>query len=336
MKYLTLDVGGANVKKASITIRNGKIDVESYSYDYYPLWKKTGIADFLRDASSGLSFDCLGLTFTAEVSDAFPNKKDGVKQIIDSVHKAFPGKDFTVLSNNGELISPDEAIKQYLNVASANWYASAYLALKCIGNGIYVDMGSTTTDVIPLSAGKLSPKGKTDLERLKSQELIYSGALRSSLSGLSSKAPLTGGMVCVANEYFACTGDVYRILGFLRERDYVCETPDGRGKSKKECLQRLARMFLADGQELNEKQLNEVASYYMEKQLKLVADAIENIAGKQVVEPRLIGSGIGEFILKKAAKYAGLKYMPLSSSFGDAHVVAPCIGLAYIMHEMES
>ncbi|MFH1789271.1 MAG: hydantoinase/oxoprolinase family protein [Candidatus Altiarchaeota archaeon] len=333
MRYLTLDVGGANLKSALVVIKDGKTEVESYGYDYFPVWKRKDLTDYLRKASPDSSFDHLAVTFTAEVSDAFPDKKTGVEQIISSVASAFPWKDFLVLSNKGELLTPSQAVSNYLKVASANWYASAYLASRLFGNGIHADMGSTTTDLIPVINGKVSAEGKTDLERLASSELVYTGALRSSLSALSSKAPLNGRLVGVANEYFACTGDVYTLLGLLREKDYISETPDGRGKSRKECMQRIARLFLADGCELDEKQLKDTASYYMQEQLKLLGESIKNIALRDGVGRRIIGSGIGVFLLEKAARKTGMQYASLSSFFGDAHVAAPCIGLACLIHD---
>ena len=65
-----------------------------------------------------------------------------------------------------------EAKENYLEVAGVNWVATAWLVSKFIKNCIVVDIGSTTTDIIPIVDGKMVVKGKTDLERLSNGELV--------------------------------------------------------------------------------------------------------------------------------------------------------------------
>ncbi|KAF5431769.1 hypothetical protein C5S36_09850, partial [Candidatus Methanophagaceae archaeon] len=57
--------------------------------------------------------------------------------------------------------------KEPLSFSATNWLASAQFLAEEYKNVIFVDIGSTTTDVIPLVEGKIKAK-KADLERLKS------------------------------------------------------------------------------------------------------------------------------------------------------------------------
>ena len=101
-------------------------------------------------------------------------------------------------------------------VASANWLASASLAAQRSGEGVFVDIGSTTTDVLVLAGGAVAHEGSTDRERLASGELVYSGLTRTPVMALAGEAPFAGRRVAVMNELFATTADVYRVLGCCR------------------------------------------------------------------------------------------------------------------------
>ena len=61
--------------------------------------------------------------------------------------------------------------------------ASSLLLGKDYRDSIFVDIGSTTTDIIPIKNGK-PLAGKTDFKRLKNGELVYSGALRTNIAAI--------------------------------------------------------------------------------------------------------------------------------------------------------
>ena len=64
--------------------------------------------------------------------------------------------------------------------AAANWLALATAAARFVadGRGLLIDIGSTTTDLIPLDQGKVVVQGRTDTERLRTGELVYAGIRR--------------------------------------------------------------------------------------------------------------------------------------------------------------
>ena len=311
---LAFDIGGANTKIA--LIENKKIVLED-SY-YFPLFKyKNEFKNFLfnlifdtiipkiEDSELGLS--AAGITMTAELSDAFTSKCEGVNFILNSVENAL--EFFTepiripvyVLSNNLCLITIDEARKNPYLVASANWAASAWYAAKKYGNGILVDTGSTTTDIIPIKDGEIKAKGKTDLKRLRAGELIYTGILRTNVSAIVNSVKVNNKKTPVSSELFAATADVYLILNEISEKDYTCETADLRGKSKKECISRLARVVCCDTNELSEEQIVEIAKYVRERQIQRIIEGIEKVKGKCNKIEILIGAGAGTFLLKEIA-----------------------------------
>ena len=103
------------------------------------------------------------------------------------------------------------------------------------GRAILIDIGSTTTDIIPILDGKLVPGGKTDYERFATGELVYTGVRRTPICAI----PEFEG----AAELFATTLDVYLILGQIPEASDDRDTADGRPATKRFARARLSRMI---------------------------------------------------------------------------------------------
>ncbi|MFN3383142.1 MAG: hypothetical protein ACK41O_27060, partial [Runella zeae] len=98
---ITLDIGGANIK-----IFDG-----NYKSFYFPFWKrKNEFKNFMKDLK--LKADVFGITMTAELSDCFKDKKEGVNFIIDNLEQILDGEIF-FLSNdlNFKILNLKEARK---------------------------------------------------------------------------------------------------------------------------------------------------------------------------------------------------------------------------------
>src|SRR5262249_53239624 len=147
------------------------------------------------------------------------------------------GKPISVWRNDGRFVDLAVARQVPLQVAAANWLALATYAGRFAPSGpaLLLDIGSTTTDVIPLHDGKPTPRGRTDPERLKCGELIYVGVRRTPLCALLG---IEG-----AAEVFATTLDVALILDWIPENPDDCDTADGRPATKAAAHVRLARMM---------------------------------------------------------------------------------------------
>ena len=65
-----------------------------------------------------------------------------------------------------------------MDIASANWHACAALIAGKHTSALFVDLGSTTTDIVPIVDGKVAARGYTDAQRLAAGELIYTGLVR--------------------------------------------------------------------------------------------------------------------------------------------------------------
>jgi len=317
---LALDVGGVNIKAASIKVGEPH-RLLGFCTHYFPIWKfgKEKLFDALNQVNKTLGLECdvVALTMTAELSDAYQIKREGVEQIVDTVQRVYRGKPIYVLNTSGSFLDPESSIKSPLEVAGANWVATAWLAGKLLNSCVMIDVGSTTTDIIPMVKGRVAAKGKTDLERLQSGELVYTGALRTNLAALARRVPVNGVLTPLSAEYFASTGDVHLILKHISEEEFTVETADGRGRSLGEAYARLARIVCADVEMLSKETLDKIAKYLYKVQLKQIVDALKKVLmrleEKGVKLETCLTLGIGRrFLAKPAAAKLGLRAYELS------------------------
>ncbi|MEM1514698.1 MAG: hydantoinase/oxoprolinase family protein [Candidatus Bathyarchaeia archaeon] len=338
-----LDIGGANTKISFLSVENGVIRTVKVMSQYFPVWKRKDELPFmlkrLKARINSLErVDSVGVTMTAELSDAYRTKKEGVDHILESVKEAFHDVKILVLDVEANLLSPEEARRVHLKVASANWVATGWMISKLLPNCIIIDVGSTTTSIIPVINGKIAAEGKNDLEKLINGELVYSGALRTNIAAIVNSVPIKGSMARVSSELFATSGDVHLILGNIREEDYVTETADSRGKSRAEALARLARIICADANMLNEGEIVEVARYIYERQIDQISCGLRQVYEriKSKLEPNfpVVVTGLGRnFLACKAASAVGLKnIIDLGEVLGSEVALAtPSVGVAVMV-----
>ena len=87
--------------------------------------------------------------------------------------------------------------------------ASATLVARKCPDALFLDVGSTTTDVIPIVAGRVAARGRRIPARLRTGELVYTGALRTPVCAIVRSVPLRGRRCRVAAEHFAVAADVH-------------------------------------------------------------------------------------------------------------------------------
>src|SRR4030066_2220133 len=117
-------------------------------------------------------------------------------------------------------------------------------------NCIIIDIGSTTTSIIPIVEKAIMAEGKTDLEKLVNGELVYTGSLRTNVATTINTIPTSKGVAQVSSELFAQSADVHLILGNITEKEYTVETAEGKEKTRNAALDRLAPGGCAGTQEL--------------------------------------------------------------------------------------
>jgi probable H4MPT-linked C1 transfer pathway protein len=329
------DVGGANIKAARLDERSAELVLLER---YLPMWREVHrLPAVLAEMAATLRpAEAMAITMTAELADCFATKREGVAGVLDAFADAFPGTDPWVYGTDGEFRRPVDARRRPYRVAAANWMASASLASRAFPDALFVDVGSTTTDIIPIAGGRVVARGRTDPARLRTGELVYTGVLRTPVAAIVRTVPLRGRRCRVAAEYFACAADVHRWRGYVSEADYTCETPDGRGRSRAEAGARLARMVCADAHVIGDAAVDAIAGRVAAAQVRQVANGLRQVLRR--LGPSAPGlavlAGQGAFLARQAADAVGLATSDLADRMGrDAARSAPAAAVACLLRD---
>ncbi len=316
MRVLTLDIGGANTKYALFL--NNKFKKSRIIYN--PVWKK-GVINVLRKIKKETRPNIIAATFTAELSDVFEDKEKGVVKLVDACKKIF--KKVYFLSVDKELV---ESITEPRKLAAANFVASVYYLEKKFNEGILLDMGSTTTDIVPFKRGKIL-YFKTDLERLMNGQLVYIGFLRTPLNTIKNTIRFRNRDIRLAGEYFAITADLFRILGYKLK--YICETPDRKGKDRRSCLRRVARLLCSDVYEVKEEEIVNICTQIKGEIIRSISEPLKKISKNYKINKAYL-AGIGAEFLREICEESGLDYYVLDKKIAEN---LPCIGLHEIVKD---
>lgn len=321
------DIGGVNTKAARVA----QGDVLAVGCRAYELQRAPHALVFvLRELAVevGPAAATHAVTMTAELSQIFRTKRDGVSFVVDAVQTAFPSTEILVYAVDGRFLSPDQARDEPMAVAAANWAATARAVATRYSDALLVDVGTTTTDIIPIVGGEVAADGRTDPERLASGELVYTGALRTPTEAMASTVPLGRSIATVSAEGFALAGDVHVWRGDLAAADYTVRTPDGRPPTREFAGERLARVVCADREQLDTAAVSAIAAALADAQVAQVKAAIERVLGRHRSLRTAVVTGLGAFIGETAARAAGLPVLRLSSDLG--HAAARCAPAASV------
>jgi probable H4MPT-linked C1 transfer pathway protein len=329
------DIGGVNTKVARVetgtlcAVRGRPFEVQR---------APAALVSLLRDLAADVgapanpSLTAHAVTMTAELSQMFRTKREGVTFVLDAVESAFPGARVQVFTVDGVFVDPDEARARPLAAAAANWVATATLVARHHRDALLVDIGTTTTDLIPITGGAVVAEGRTDPDRLASGELVYTGALRTPAEAMASHVAIGGRTIGVSAENFALAGDVHIWRGNLAPADYTVPTPDGRPATRECAGERLARVICADREMLDEQGVSQIADALADAQIERVATAMRRISARHPSLRTAVVTGLGAFIGDTAARTAGFDVVRLSAALGeDGARCAPAASVALLL-----
>ena len=301
------DLGGAHVKAA--LCRGGAI--EKVWQLPCPLWQGLEWLDrAVATVVESLPTCCdHGVTLTGEMADIFPNREAGVRALLARFSARVPG-DVHVFADSGFIpLSNSINSISHQPIASQNWRLPPLWLSHHLDDAIYLDIGSTTTDIAVIAGGRLRNQGRDDHERLRSGELLYFGVVRTSLMALTQEVPFQGHRVPLMAEHFATTADVYRILGHLSPDKDQVETADGADKSVESSMRRLARMIGRDFEDASPSVWRHLARSFHEILLQRLTLACLRHCHRATC---LVGAGVGRFLLPEVARRLDLTWRDFS------------------------
>jgi (4-(4-[2-(gamma-L-glutamylamino)ethyl]phenoxymethyl)furan-2-yl)methanamine synthase len=300
------DIGGVHLK--AVRAEDGRI-VKAAQYAS-PLRSGTELLQdaFVRARKDMGRGDRNVITMTGELADIFSSRQDGIEQLSSLAEHEL--ENVSIYAGPSGFVAAAEARRHSTQIASANWHASAAVIANRRKTALFIDVGSTTTDVVPIAEGKIVARGYTDAQRLATGELVYTGLVRSFVMATSQSAPLNGLWTTLINENFATMADVHRILGSLPAGVDLMATADGREKSVPASRARLARMLGSDAANADSKIWDLLARWFAEAQIRAIVDAVMLVMSSCIAMSAapVIAAGIGVDVVGEVARRLGLSW----------------------------
>jgi probable H4MPT-linked C1 transfer pathway protein len=299
LRWLALDIGGANLKAVHA---DGSTKTQPFEVWRHPSELSKAIAKL---GASFPPFERVAVTMTAELCDCYSTKADGVLSVLEAVAQALGESSTVIWGMDGRLHEPDLIRQRPLLAAAANWLALATVAARIVpeARGLLIDIGSTTTDIIPLCMGSVWVQGRTDTERLRTGELVYAGTRRTPLCALATELPLWSGTPTgLAAELFATTLDVFLTLGDIEPDPSDLATADGRGSTVDAARDRLARMVGGDRTTFSAEDAVELSRSAANSLLNRLTRAARRVSQATIGKADVVVvAGSGEFLAQRLA-----------------------------------
>ena len=300
------DIGGAHVK--ACLLRDGRVvDVAQWAC---PLWQ--GFEHLERVLHLAVArWPQLGqaahaVTMTGEMTDLFEHREDGVRRIATALARTLAPAGPEALhffAGEARWCRAAEVAAHWEQIASANWLATASHAAQCIAEGVLIDIGSTTTDLIAFRAGRVlgssSGPSVSDAQRLASGELVYQGVVRTPLCALGPRIAWQGRQLNVMNEFFATSADVYRLTGELDPAHDLHPSADNAPKDLPATRRRLARMIGLDARDAAADEWLAFAHTWRTRQVDELAGQLRRVMDDHGLSDAAValGAGCGDFLV---------------------------------------
>jgi len=332
------DIGGAHLKGAyfdDVALR----DVAQWRCE---LWRGLSQLDeafaAARQRWPDLATCAHAVTMTGELADVFEHREAGVASIVASAARAL-GPDVGFYAGDNGFVDATAARAAWRSVASANWLATAGVVARHVDDAVVVDVGSTTTDVIPIAGGRIAARGRDDASRLVARELVYLGVVRTPLCALAARIRFRGRACNVMNELFATSADVFRLTGELAPAHDQAATADGSGKDLASTRRRLARMIGCDARDATDAQWLAFARAWRSALVARVCENVRHVTdgvGVARAAP-IVGAGCGSFLVYECAQRTKRRYVDFADIVGagpacrdGARLCAPSVAVAML------
>jgi probable H4MPT-linked C1 transfer pathway protein len=314
------DVGGAHVK-VSMASRAGILaDVAQWAC---PLWQ--GLAHleraidavFERWPAAGDAAARHAVTMTGEMVDLFASRAEGVRVLASALAQRLGPRTLFYAGEAGWL-ARSACADGWRKVASANWHASAQWVATRVADALFIDIGSTTTDIVPIVGGQVAARGTNDAQRLVTGELVYQGVVRTPLCGIAHRIAFRGEMTSVMNEWFATSADVYRLTDELWPPHDQHPSADNGPKTKPASRARMARMIGRDAADASDADWRRFADEWRREQLRAIETNLARVCAAHPIlaAAPIVGAGCGRFLAAALARQDARSYIDFAMLAG--------------------
>ena len=335
------DLGGAHVKAARLGATG---TVEGVRQVACPLWQgmtqlHAAVVELRAAVGEGTVH---AVTMTGEMTDLFASRADGVDQLVQAMRELFPGATLRFYAGAKGFVTAEAAGSCAASIASANWRASAEVVAAHLDEALFLDIGSTTVDLVPVQGGRVRAAGHDDAGRLRAGELLYTGAGRTPLMALVEAVPFEGEWTPMLAEHFATTADVYRLLGALPAGLDQHPAADGGEKTAFASARRLARAIGRDVESAPMETWHRLAAWLARAQLRRIEDACDRLLSRGVLADNapVVVAGAGRFLAGRVASLCDHRVvefgrlLPVAEPECDrASDCAPAVAVAWLAQQ---
>ena len=315
---VALDIGGANLKAA-----DGLGWSRSVSFPLWKRWRDLPVA--LTSLVADRQPRRIVATMTGEICDCYASRAEGVAQIADSLTAAAAALGCSdppdVYLVDGRIVPASDASGHWRLAAASNWHILARLAASLLptGRGMLLDIGSTTTDIVPLQNGRPAPLAHDDPGRMRCGELVYTGLERTPVAAIVRRLPHRGQWRPVASERFADSRDAWLLLAALREDAADHDTADGGPATSAAARVRIARTMLLDPDAFTAADAIAAAERIADRQAAQVARGVRRVFRAVGRRPdAVVISGHGGPLAERVLRAVGWDL--------ERHDLAACLG----------
>jgi probable H4MPT-linked C1 transfer pathway protein len=315
------DVGGAHVKVSKVSASGALLDVAQWAC---PLWQGLEHLEKAIDLVFGRWPDASSesarhaITMTGEMVDLFNNRAEGVRVLAQLLSQRL-GANARFFAGRAGWLGARDCAECWREVASANWLASATWVASRVRDAVFIDIGSTTTDIVPVVEGRVVAIGRDDATRLVSGELLYQGVVRTPLCGLAHRIRFRGEETNVMNEWFATTADVYRLTGELWPAHDQHASADNGPKTGEASRARLARTIGRDAHDASDDEWRHFAQSWRDAQIQALAANLARVVAMHpaLAAAPLVGAGCGRFLAAALVKSETRGFIEFASLIGN-------------------
>ncbi|BBE30071.1 hypothetical protein OSSY52_02120 [Tepiditoga spiralis] len=327
MEILTLDIGGANLKYCIFSFQSNKIEIKEYdelnilnnNLNVFELFLKKEIFKI----TSKNSID--KILFTQTASLIYENNKEGVKKIASILKEVFKGEIFMFTPDrliNIEILDFERYTECY------NWAITRELCKD--RKGIIIDMGSTSTDIIPILEKE---NNKNNIMRLIDGEVNYLGMVRTILQSVIKTVPYKNFDVPIIAEPILKTGDIFYYLDMIPYNKHLNYSSNIKFINKLEIENKICQLIASDKNFLSKEEINIIIKYIYEEIKNTIKFKINKIMKKNNLDNNITlfatGYGINN-ILKEIYKEMNFSEYITLENLLNVKKYTPAIGLGYV------
>ncbi|MAI73758.1 MAG: tetrahydromethanopterin-linked C1 transfer pathway [Rhodopirellula sp.] len=293
---LGMDIGGANLKYASSC---GTATAREFAMWLTPEQLSQSLIEDMQKhfIDRGIMPDELAVTMTGELADCFLDRSLGVDHIVQQTCQAaekIAVPEVRFYGVDGRFHQAKHACQKPDLIAAANWHALAnFVGREIASDALLIDIGSTTTDIIPIKGKQVATDALTDYDRLCDGSLVYVGCRRTPACGLVNQLEYRGKSTPVMNELFATIDDAMLLLGHTAETVDDCNSADGKPRSRLLAANRLARMIGLDRRIIKLHDAEKLAHQIIAAAIEKISHAID----QHQKHPTWVLSGHGKSLI---------------------------------------